>query len=218
LTQFYSSLGQQVVSLVDALGDGSGQWHDRSECTRDRAQGQAFWLTEASCDASPVHSAMVVWYADGDSQAPGLNERGQRSHITTSYHRIAAHHTPGMRNQELHGGRGRRWRYQGRLRAHNPEVTGSPAVLAGRAESWPRYLRGTPRGASFRLGCPDGIQAHNQQPLASEVEGGDEQDSQPGSSDVALSGHAVLCPSCGQVKRRQSIRPGEAHPSRRCPP
>jgi hypothetical protein len=64
-----------------------------------------------------------------------------------------------------------------------------------------------------QLGC---LATH--QTLASEVEGGDEQDSEPGSSDVAVSGHTVLCPSCGRVMRRRSIRPGEARPRPRCPP
>jgi len=64
-----------------------------------------------------------------------------------------------------------------------------------------------------KLGC---LAAHRS--LASEVEDGDEQDSERGWSDVSVSGHTVLCPSCGQIMRRRSIRPGEARPRRRCPP
>ena len=41
-------------------------------------------------------------------------------------------------------------RYGNRIGAHNPEVTGSPPFV-GTGESWPRYLRGVPKGASFAL-------------------------------------------------------------------
>ncbi len=64
-----------------------------------------------------------------------------------------------------------------------------------------------------QLGCPAA-----DQPPASEVGDGDEQNVGQGSSDIAASSRVVLCPSCGRPMQRRSIRPGEQRPRGRCPP
>jgi len=64
-----------------------------------------------------------------------------------------------------------------------------------------------------QLGCPAA-----DQPPASKVDGGDGQNAGQASSDVAVSSHVVLCPSCGRPMQRRSIRPGEQRPRGRCPP
>jgi hypothetical protein len=75
-------------------------------------------------------------------------------------------------------------------------------------------------------GCRQRLAALRQQlgrlaahpPLGSAADGGDEQPAERGSSDVAVSGHVVPCPSCGRVMRRRSIRPEQPRARRRCPP
>jgi len=74
----------------------------------------------------------------------------------------------------------------------------------------------------FSSGCRPQLTALRQQlgslaadqPSDSDVDSGDELITEQNSSD----GAAVLCPSCGRPMQRQSIRPGEQCPRRRCPP